>query len=156
MIPTRRPRIRRASEIEITEADIIEVQPKPRSGTYAAVKPPPVPAPPESSDPIVRYSLDSLTDDEDIHIDTALNDVNVSLARLGLEDKSSSALRLRGAVEWNDLSPEAAWVVSLAMAGFDLRAVIADSPRSEEDTLTLLGRLIEMRIIMLVPATPPT
>ena len=150
MIPTRRPRLRRASEVEITDEDIIEVKPKPRSGTYAAVQPPPVPT--ESSDPIVRYSLDSLTDDEDAHIDTALNDVNVSLARLALDDKSASALRLRGAIEWNDLSPEHAWVVSLAMAGFDLQAVIANSPRSEEDTLTLLGRLIELRIIALVPA----
>ncbi len=148
MIPTRRPRIRRASEIEITDEDIIEVKPS-RSGTYPAVKVPPLR---ENADPVVRYSLESITDDEDVHIDTALNDVSVALARLSLDDRGASMLRLLGAVEYGDLAPEEAWVVSLVVAGFDLQALIANSPRSEEDTLTLLGRLIEMRVITLVPS----
>src|SRR5687768_18245496 len=49
----------------------------------------------------------------------------------------------------NELSSEEAWLVSLVIAGFDLQAIVLNSPRSEGDTLTLLSRLIESRLITL-------
>jgi hypothetical protein len=115
MIPNRRPRIRPIEEMEITDADIVEVQPKPRSGTYAAVRPPPVPG---SLDPVVRVSLESLSDEEYAMMDTALNDVTVALARLSMQNRSATIPRLRGAVELNALSSEEAWLVSLVTAGY--------------------------------------
>ena len=151
MIPKRRPRIRPVEEMEISDADIVEVKtvrpapPVPRSGTYAAVRAPI--APPE--DAIVRLSVDSISDEEAGLKDTALNDITGELARLLLENNGETVPQLRGAIDWNELSPEEAWLVSVIGAGFNLQAIIANSPRNEEDTLTLIGRLIGTRVITL-------
>jgi len=75
---------------------------------------------------------------------TDVSDIADDLARLSMP---TSVPSLRGAIEWNDLTPAEAWIVSVVSAGFTVRAIVEVSPLSEEDTLTLLARLIDARIL---------
>src|SRR5436190_596985 len=140
MIPNRRPRIvRKVQEAELTDDDIVESKPVPTSGTYPAVArpaPPPLPKPKENVEekdgpPIVRLSIDSISEEELERSDTAMNDITAELARLSLENHGETVPRLRGAVEWNELAPEEALVVSLISVGFNVQAIIDNSPHSE-------------------------
>lgn len=83
--------------------------------------------------------------DEDI-VETHVSDVVFDLARL---TQGSTKPRLRGAVEWNELASDEAWLVSLVTSGFTVDAIQAMSPLDEETTTELLAKLVTSRTITL-------
>jgi len=152
MIPKRRPRYV-VEEVELADEDILDARPVTTSGIYAAVRPPPLPvrrsqlAPPtppvcgHADEPVLmRLVADSIVDG----IETQMNDVTFALARLSV---GASMPVVCGAVEWNELAPEAAWVVSVITAGFSVEAILETSPLPEEATLALLAQLVSSRVI---------
>jgi hypothetical protein len=83
--------------------------------------------------------------DEDI-IETHVSDVMGDLAKLA---DGTGTPRLRGAVEWNELSETEAWAVSLVAQGFTLEAIQRMSPLDEDATTELLAKLVTTRTIMM-------
>jgi hypothetical protein len=152
MIPKRhaRPVV---DEMELAEDDIIAEYPVPVSGVYAAVRPrtsaPPPPASTKSAPAwrnndvevgVVRLVADSIVDG----IETQMNDVTFALARLSV---GASTPVLCGPIEWNQLTPPAAWAVSVIAAGFNVEAIIDMSPLPEEKTIALLAQLVATHVI---------
>ncbi len=78
---------------------------------------------------------------------TRVSDIIGDLARLS---DASSVPRLRGAVEWTDLAPSEAWLVSIVREGMPLEGIMQTSPLGEEETLRLLASLINARVITLL------
>jgi len=121
-----------------------------------ATSPPSLPAPPSLPSPAslgAPASLASLADSDSPANDTVSdgNDTRISdiigdLARLS---DATSVPRLRGAVEWTDLAPSEAWLVSVVREGMPLAGIMQTSPLGEEETLRLLARLISARVITL-------
>jgi hypothetical protein len=83
--------------------------------------------------------------DEDI-IETHVSDVMGDLAKLA---DGTGTPRLRGAIEWNELSETEAWAVSLVAQGFTLQAIQQMSPLDEDATTELLAKLVTTRTIMM-------
>ena len=81
---------------------------------------------------------------DDHEADTGVSDVVEEYVRLSL---ATGVPTLRGAIDWNDLSAREAWVVSLVAAGFTVQAILDTSPLAEEETMTVLGQLVDSRII---------
>lgn len=155
MIPKRQPSA--IDEVRLDDEDILDAQPVASSGTHRAARAAPPPPPPPRSERrvaaapstpadavVMRLMADSIVDG----LETKMSDVTVALARLSV---GASKPALCGAVEWNDLAPHEAWVVSVISAGFDVQAIIETSPLAEEDTLTLLGRLVSAHVITVRP-----
>jgi hypothetical protein len=78
---------------------------------------------------------------------TRVSDIIGDLARLS---DATSVPRLRGAVEWTDLAPTEAWLVSIVREGLPLEGIMQTSPLGEEETLRLLASLIKARVITLL------
>ena len=78
---------------------------------------------------------------------TRVSDIVGELARLS---DATSVPRLRGAVEWTDLAPSEAWLVSIVREGLPLEGIMKTSPLGEEETLRLLASLIDARVITLL------
>ena len=81
--------------------------------------------------------------DED-DVSTNVSDVVDEYVRLSV---ASGMPKLRGAIDWNDLTAHEAWAVTLVGAGFSVRAIVDTSPLDEEATMTLLTHLVRSRII---------
>lgn len=95
---------------------------------------------PEGRDSELPRLRDSFTEEAQ----TNVNDVVTELARLSI---ATSTPTLRGVVEWSELSAHEAWVISLVSAGFNVQAILEVSPLAEEQTLSVLGKLIDARVI---------
>jgi hypothetical protein len=97
--------------------------------------------------PVVHAPAEPERFDEDAaEAETGVSDVITDFARLAV---ATSVPTLRGTVEWGSLSAREAWVVSLVSAGFSVQAILEVSPLEEGDTLTLLSKLIDARVIAL-------
>jgi hypothetical protein len=135
------------NEIEISDEDVIEVVSRPvppkqtRSGTYAVTRPRETARPlPPAHDELPR--MDSVSDG----VETSVSDLIGDLARLS--DVTRTPM-LRGIVEWNDLSPSDAWIVSIVSPGMTIETIMQMSPLGEEETLRALARLISSRTLTL-------
>lgn len=94
------------------------------------------------SDTAPLYVAYDDTDEDDVS--TSVNEVVGEYVRLSV---ASGVPRLRGAIEWNDLSAHEAWAVSLVSAGFSVQAILETSPLDEEATMGLLAQLVGSRVI---------
>lgn len=129
-------------EVELCDDDVTEVRPVPRSGTYALSRPR------ETSRPLAMPVPDAWASDDPWEgADTSVSDVIGSLARLSDE---SSIPSLRGVVEWSELAPPEAWLVSIVPSRMTVAAIMKTSPLGDEATLRVLASLISARVITLV------
>lgn len=105
---------------------------------------------PSLSEPPARMvpTLDSMSPDamSDMN-DTRVSDIIGDLARLS---DATCVPRLRGAVEWTDLAPSEAWLVTVVREGMPIAGIMQTSPLGEEETMRLLASLISSRVITLI------
>ena len=123
---------------ELDDDDIIEeveeVEARPphvpkRSGTYAAVS--------------ARFDSEPPT-----NTTTKLSDVTPVLANLARLDITQTP-KLRGAIDWNDLEDQEAYLVALVAAGFTIEAIMDMCPLEDDRTLEVLATLVTARTITL-------
>ena len=100
-----------------------------KSGTYAAVS--------------ARFESEPPTGTT-----TKLSDVTPLLANLARLDITQTP-QLRGAVEWNELEDQEAYLVALVSAGFTIEAILDMCPLEDDRTLEVLATLVTARTITL-------
>jgi hypothetical protein len=125
--------------VELGDDDIIEeveAPPPPRtphvpkkSGKFAAVS--------------ARFDTEPPT-----NTTTKLSEVTPMLANLARLDVTQTP-QLRGAVEWNELEDQEAYLVALVSAGFTIEAILDMCPLEDDRTLEVLAALVTARTITL-------
>ena len=138
-------------ELSLDDGDIIAVAPIARSGTFAAVRPPPQssrdvetlpPPPPEAEE--AETPEDELPTER-----IGVNDVIADLARLS---DPMSVPRIRGAIDRATLDEAERWLLALVEARFTVRAILSMGPMNDEAALGILAKMITQRKISLAPA----
>jgi hypothetical protein len=124
---------------ELGDDDIIEVMKPPvRSGTYAAVRPPPLP---RRERPLPRF--DSVSDG----IPTGVSEITSALARLS---DAASLPRLLRRRDEKKREPAEALILTFIEENMTVQAIVGMSPLGEESTLRLLAKLVVEGTITLV------
>jgi hypothetical protein len=75
---------------------------------------------------------------------TGVSDVISELARLS---DMRTVPRVGDSSGWADLDPEEAWMVDIVKLGMCVQAILDMSPLNDEETLSLLARLVSRRVI---------
>ena len=139
MIPQRFKRTEQVEEL--SDEDVIEIVPETRSGTYALSRPREAQRP-LSPPPEVVPSFDTISDG-------AVTDVSEVIGELARLSDVSRIPTLRGTVEWSELTPSEAWLISVTGSKMTISAIMAISPFGEEETLRVLAKLIGLRRLTL-------